>query len=137
MSASHYKSIIQKIAREGRKFHASLCLISQRPIQLSTTALSQCNTHIILRVTNPYDLEHIGKSSEGLTRDVMDTISSLRVGEALIVGEAVNYPLFVRVRPRQSRPSEHSIDMEAAAIRYMSSSKRRRRQQGRGTRVVT
>ncbi|UCG95221.1 MAG: ATP-binding protein [archaeon] len=112
------KGIIEKIAREGRKFNASLCLISQRPIQLSTTALSQCNTHTILRVTNPYDLDHIGKSSEGLTRDVLDTVSSLRVGEALIVGEAVNYPIFVKVRERKSRKSERGIPLEEAAVRY-------------------
>ncbi|MDD5023373.1 MAG: ATP-binding protein, partial [Candidatus ainarchaeum sp.] len=53
------KPVIEKIAREGRKFGACLCLISQRPVNLSTTALSQCNTHIILRVTNPNDLKHI------------------------------------------------------------------------------
>lgn len=112
------RNVIEKIAREGRKFHASLCLISQRPIQLSTTALSQCNTHIILRVTNPYDLDHIARSSEGLTRDVMDIVSSLRVGEALIVGEAVNYPIFVRVRERRSKKSERGMPLEQAAVEY-------------------
>ncbi len=112
------KSIIEKIAREGRKFNSSLCLISQRPIQLSTTALSQCNTHIILRVTNPYDLDHIGRSSEGLTRDVLDTISSLRVGEAIIVGEAVNYPIFVKVRERKSKKSERGMPLEEAAVKF-------------------
>ncbi|RLJ05739.1 MAG: hypothetical protein DRP18_02405 [Candidatus Aenigmatarchaeota archaeon] len=112
------RSIIQTIAREGRKFHASLCLISQRPIQLSTTALSQCNTHIILRVTNPYDLEHIGKSSEGLDRNVLKQISSLQVGTALIVGEAVNFPLFVKVRERESLDSKRGLPLEKAAVEY-------------------
>jgi DNA helicase HerA-like ATPase len=92
------KSIIETIAREGRKLHASLVLISQRPIQLSTTALSQCNTHVILRVVNPYDLDHIGKSSEGITSDVLRSLPGLRVGEALVVGEAVNFPILIKVR---------------------------------------
>ena len=113
------RGIIEKIAREGRKFHISLCLISQRPINLSTTALSQCNTHIILRVTNPYDLEHIGKTSEGITRDVLKTISSLQVGEALVVGEAVNYPLFFRVRTRKSKKVERGLSLEEAAKKFM------------------
>jgi hypothetical protein len=113
------RNIIEKIAREGRKFHACLCLISQRPVNLSTTALSQCNTHIILRVTNPYDLDHIGKTSEGITSDVLKTIASLRVGEALIVGEAVNYPLFVKVRERKSKKAERGIPLERAAIEYV------------------
>jgi len=112
------RNILETIAREGRKFHASLVLISQRPIQLSTTALSQCNTHIIMRVTNPYDLDHIGKSSEGITSDVLKTIPGLRVGEALIVGEAVNYPLLVKVRERKSKKSDKGISFENALIKY-------------------
>jgi hypothetical protein len=116
--ASISKGIIETIAREGRKFNASLVLISQRPIQLSTTALSQCNTHIIMRVTNPYDLEHIGKSSEGITRDVLKIIPGLKVGEALIVGEAVNYPLLIKVRKRKSKVSEKGMKLEEALSKY-------------------
>ena len=112
------RGVIQTIAREGRKFHASLCLISQRPIQLSTTALSQCNTHIILRITNPYDLDHIGKSSEGMSRSVLRQISSLKVGTGIIVGEAVNFPLFVKIRNRNSKASEKGLPLEKAAAEY-------------------
>ncbi|MFH1586575.1 MAG: ATP-binding protein [Candidatus Diapherotrites archaeon] len=112
------RPIIETIAREGRKFNASLCLISQRPIQLSTTALSQCNTHLILRVTNPYDLDHIGKGSEGLDRRSLDMITSLRVGEGLLVGEAVNYPVFFKVRKNNSLESKHEIPLEEAAINF-------------------
>ncbi len=113
------KSIIEKIAREGRKFHLSLVLISQRPVNLSTTALSQCNTHIVLRVSNPYDVEHISKTSEGITKDVSKTISSLQVGEALVVGEAVNYPLFIKVRERKSVKTEKGVPLEEAAKQYV------------------
>jgi len=112
------RDIIQTIAREGRKFHACLCLISQRPIQLSTTALSQCNTQIILRITNPYDLDHIGKSSEGITKDVLSHISSLRTGTGLIVGEAVNFPVFVRIRKRRSKEPSIDLSLEQAIEEY-------------------
>ncbi len=121
------KGVITLITREGRKFNASLCLISQRPIQLSTTALSQCNTHVILRVTNPYDLDHIGKSSEGINQSVLNQISSLPVGSGLIVGEAVNFPLFVRVRKRKSRPSSKGLPMEEAAREYHRKSEQDRK----------
>lgn len=121
------KSIITTIAREGRKFNASLCLISQRPIQLSTTALSQCNTHVILRVTNPYDLDHIGKSSEGVNSSVLKQISSLRVGSGLIVGEAVNYPLFVDIRHRESMQSDKGMSLEKAAIEYHRAFKQKKK----------
>lgn len=99
------KTVIEKLAREGRKFHASLGLISQRPVRLSTTALSQCNTKFILRVTNPNDLEHISQSSEGITSDVKNQIPGLKTGEAIAIGEAVNYPTFIDVRERKSRES--------------------------------
>jgi len=112
------RSIIRTIAREGRKFGASLCLISQRPVQLDTTALSQCNTKIILRVTNPYDLKHLAQSAEALDQRSMDMITSLQVGEALIIGEAVNYPLFFKVRERKSAPSKHEISLEDAALKF-------------------
>jgi len=109
------RGILQTIAREGRKFQACLCLISQRPVNLSTTVLSQCNTKIILRITNPYDLEHIGKSSEAITRDVLNQITTLPIGTGLIVGEAVNFPLFVKIRKRKSKESEKGKSLEESA----------------------
>lgn len=112
------KGIIETIAREGRKFNACLCLISQRPVQLSTTALSQCNTHFILKVTNPYDLKHIEESAEGITHDVLKQISGLQVGTGLIVGESVNFPLFVNIRKRESKDSEKGKSLEQEAADY-------------------
>jgi DNA helicase HerA-like ATPase len=122
------RSIIETIAREGRKFGASLCLISQRPVNLSTTALSQCNTHIILRVTNPNDLDHIQKSSEGIDSRVVKSITSLKVGEAIIVGEAVNYPVFVSVRDRKSIKREKGAPLHQQAIEFEA--KREKREKG-------
>lgn len=106
------RSVIEKIAREGRKFHCSLGLISQRPVRLSTTALSQCNTQFILRVTNPNDLEHIAQSSEGITSEVKNSIPGLKTGEAIAIGEAVNYPTFIDVRERRSEESKSGESLE-------------------------
>jgi len=108
------KSIIETIAREGRKFFTSIVLVSQRPVKLSTTALSQCNTHVIMRILNPYDLDYIGRSSEGIDRSTMNSITSLGVGEAIIVGNAVNHPIFVRVRKRKTTTMETESLEESA-----------------------
>ena len=118
MESAISRSVIETIARESRKFYASLMLVSQRPVRLSTTVLSQANTNIILRITNPYDLEHIKKSSEAITGEVADMISSLPVGEALIVGEAVSHPIFIKVRQRRSRESSHEAGLEEAAREF-------------------
>lgn len=117
-SSALSRSIINTIAREGRKFGASLCLISQRPVQLSTTALSQCNTNIILRVTNPYDLKHIGESCEGIDSDSLKSITTLKVGEALIIGEAVGAPVFVNVRQRRSKIKETGQSLDEQALEF-------------------
>ncbi|MDD5337741.1 MAG: ATP-binding protein [Candidatus ainarchaeum sp.] len=112
------RSVIETIAREGRKFGASLCLITQRPVNLSTTALSQCNTHIILRVTNPNDLDHIQMSSEGIDARIARSITSLRVGEGIIVGEATNAPIFVDVRSIKSKRKEKGRPLAELALEY-------------------
>lgn len=117
------KGIIETIAREGRKFGIGLCLISQRPIHLSTTALSQCNSFIILRVTNPYDIDHIGKSCEALDSKSKAAITTLRTGEALILGEAVNFPVFMKVRRRRSQELEISKSMEEMAKDFIEKNK--------------
>ncbi len=108
------KSRIETIAREGRKFFALLCLVSQRPVKLSTTVLSQCSNQAILRATNPYDLEHIGRSSEGIDREALDTITTLEVGEALFVGETVSVPTFVKIRKRHFEPIGTFQDLSQA-----------------------
>ena len=117
------RNVIEQIAREGRKFNACLALISQRPIRLATTALSQCNTHIIMRVNNPYDIQHIGKSSEGVTEDVLHMLPGLKVGEALVAGEAVNYPILVKIRERKCKMSEKGMRLEDALVKYRESEK--------------
>lgn len=112
------KGILETIAREGRKFFASLCLISQRPVRLSATALSQCNTHLIMRVRNPYDLDYLGRLSEGLDRDTLRFIPDLDVGEGLLVGEAVNYPVLFRVRRKKFQTGQFETSLESELRRF-------------------
>jgi len=114
------RSIIETIAREGRKFGASLCLISQRPIKLSSTVLSQCNTHMLMRITNPYDLKHIQESSESLDQKSVELISGLNVGEALLVGSSVNHPLFFKVRERRSQPNKYEKNLKEMVKEFVN-----------------
>ncbi|HLD41658.1 MAG TPA: hypothetical protein VJB06_01355, partial [archaeon] len=55
---------------------------------------------------------------EGITYDVVKRISSLPVGTGLIVGEAVSFPVFVDVRPRQSKEGQKGQSLEEAAKEY-------------------
>ncbi len=112
------KPIIEMIAREGRKFMACLCLISQRPKKLSTTALSQCNSKLVLSLKNPYDLKHLMDSSEAITKEYASMISSLGVGEMVIMGNAVNYPVFVDVRQRKFKSRNEEISLAQFCLNW-------------------
>ncbi len=112
------KGILETVAREGRKYNLSLCIISQRPVRLSTTVLSQCGTNIFLRITNPYDLDHIRATSEKITKATLTSISSLTVGEALVVGQATRFPVFIQVRERATKETAFGEDFETVTQRY-------------------
>ena len=112
------KSIIEMIAREGRKFMSCLCLISQRPKRLSTTALSQCNSKMVLNIKNPYDLKHLMDSSEAITKEYASMISSLGVGEMLLMGTAVNYPVFIDIRERIYRSASEETTLAQVCMNW-------------------
>lgn len=118
------RGIIEQMAREGRKFNACLVLITQRPVKLSTTALSQCNTHILMRITNPLDLDHVKESSESITSGLLDSIPGLKVGEAIVTGNAVNIPILIKVRERESKESlRYSSSLEEDLITFSQENK--------------
>ncbi|MGD0718032.1 MAG: ATP-binding protein [Thermoplasmata archaeon] len=101
--------ILKTIASEGRKFGLGLCVVTQRPARIDKSVLSQCNTQLILQVTNPLDLRAIAQSIEGLTAGMTDTIQSLPVGMALITGGGYHTPLFCEIRPRATRHGGESV----------------------------
>ncbi len=102
--------IIRNIASEGRKFGMGLGIISQRPARVDKSVLSQCNTQIIQKITNPNDLKAVSNSSENITSEVVDEISSLPVGFAMITGVSAQ-PLFVDVRVRRTEHGGKSVDI--------------------------
>lgn len=91
------KYIIERIAKEGRKFGIGLFLVSQRPRELSETALAQCGTLIALRTVNPSDQRHIQNSLEDITSMITSSLPGLGKGEAIISGPSVPVPCVVKV----------------------------------------
>ncbi len=105
---------IRRIAKEGRKYGVGLLLISQRPSEVEATVLSQCNSWIVLRVTNDSDREHVKAilpdSMSGLTK----MLSGLRRQEAIFVGQAAMLPSRIMIRdllPEQL-PKSNDIDFD-------------------------
>jgi uncharacterized protein len=106
--------ILKNIASEGRKFGLGLCAVTQRAARIDKTVLSQCNTQLILQVTNPLDLKAIATSIEGLTPGMTEMIQSLPVGVALVTGGGYHTPLFCEIRPRATRHGGESVQIVAA-----------------------
>ena len=102
---------LKNIASEGRKFGLGLCVVTQRAARIDKSVLSQCNTQLILQVTNPLDLKAIAQSIEGLTNGMTEMIQSLPVGTALITGGGYHTPLFCEVRPRATRHGGESVQI--------------------------
>lgn len=103
--------VLRTIASEGRKFGLGLCVVSQRPAKVDKNVLSQANTQVILKVTNPNDLKAIIASVEGLTRDAEDEIQQLPVGTALVSHPAIAMPVQVEIRPRETRHGGRSVSV--------------------------
>jgi DNA helicase HerA-like ATPase len=91
------RSVIKKIAAEGRKFGVGFAIISQRPSKLDPDVTSQCNTLITMRIKNPDDQRFIVKSTEQLSQADIDELPALSTGEALISGRSIPAPLLVRI----------------------------------------
>lgn len=103
--------ILRTIASEGRKFGLGLLVITQRPAKIDKNVLSQCNTQIILKVTNPNDLRAIIKGLEGVSSEVEEEIKRLPPGVALIVSSDIERPIFVSIRTRRTHHGGASIDV--------------------------
>ncbi len=100
------KRQLERIAREGRKYGVCLGLVSQRPSELSETALSQCGTIISLRLNNVEDQRQLKASLSEGARSLVDVIASLKNRECIISGEGVPVPMRVRIDtvPVEGRP---------------------------------
>ncbi|RUO66970.1 ATP-binding protein [Idiomarina ramblicola] len=108
------QSAVRRIAKEGRKYGVGLLLVSQRPSEVEATVLSQCNSWIVLRITNDADREHVRSvlpdSMSGLTK----MLSGLRRQEAIFVGQAATLPTRVMIRSlsEDQLPRSNDVDFD-------------------------
>ncbi len=94
--------IMRLIAQEGRKFAANLVVITQKPQLLDTTVRSQVGTWIIHQLTDVRDVDITVTSTEGLSKDWSEDIQRLDTGQVVIAGDAVEVPVFVDIRTRET-----------------------------------
>ena len=85
-------NIFERIAKEGRKFGLLMGISSQRPSELSKTVVSQCSNFIIHKIQNPDDIQYISRMVPYVNQGIVDRITYLRRGHALVFGTAINLP---------------------------------------------
>jgi len=96
----------ERIAKEGRKFGLSLIIASQRPSEISQTIISQCANFISHRLQNPDDIEHFRRIIPMQARRLLDQVTILASGEAIVFGSAFHIP--ARVQFDRPDPGPHS-----------------------------
>jgi len=91
------RHVLERIAKEGRKYGVSLGLVTQRPSDLSESVLSQCGTIISLRMNNDRDQAFVRNAMPEGSRGMLEAIPALRNRECIVVGEGVAFPMRVRL----------------------------------------
>jgi DNA helicase HerA-like ATPase len=110
------KRALARIAKEGRKYGVSLCLVSQRPSELDPSILSQCNTIFAMRLTNQRDQDFVRGALSETSIGLMDFLPALRNAEAIAVGEGVSVPMRVYLDqlPEAFRPCSGTVPFSTA-----------------------
>lgn len=111
-SAAH--RTISKIAKEGRKYGIGLCVVTQRPIEIESTVLSQCGTMIALRLTNSADRAKVGAAMPDELEALSGMLPALRTGEGVVLGEAMPIPSRIQFFKARKRPHGDDPEMPEA-----------------------
>jgi hypothetical protein len=101
---------MERIAKGGRKYGVGLCVVSQRPHELSETILAQCSSYICMRITNPEDQEYVRALVPDASRSALAALTSLSRGEVVAMGEAVPMPVRFRITMPDPPPNARDID---------------------------
>jgi hypothetical protein len=100
---------VERIAKEGRKYGVSCMIVSQRPAEISETILSQCNNFVILRLFNPVDQSYIKRLVPETFSGLESAISTLRQGEAIVLGDSTPMPMRVQIDLPNPEPDSSDI----------------------------
>jgi len=104
-------NIFERIAKEGRKYGVILDLISQRPVEISETVISQISNFLILKMTHPRDLDYIEKMLPNISSDIISKLNSLQAGTLVAFGNAFKIPLLIKMDLPNPLPYSSNCDV--------------------------
>ena len=104
-------NIFERAAKEGRKYGLIFNLISQRPVEISDTVISQCANFLIFKITHPRDLDYITKMLPNISADIVEKQKTLQPGTCMAFGSAFKIPTIVRMKMPDPAPSSNSCNV--------------------------
>ena len=104
-------NIFERIAKEGRKYGLILGLITQRPVEMSDTVISQCSNFLIFKMNHPTDVEYIKKMVPNISDEIVEKQKSLQSGTCLAFGSAFKIPLIVKLKMPNPMPTSGNCDV--------------------------
>ncbi len=104
-------NIFERIAKEGRKYGIILNLISQRPVEISETVISQCSNFLIFKLNHPRDVEYIKKMLPNISEEIVEKQKSLQPGTCMAFGKAFKVPMIVKMQMPNPEPSSSSCNI--------------------------
>ena len=106
-------NIFDRIAKEGRKYGTILDIISQRPVDISETVVSQCSNFLIFKMTHPKDIKYIEEMLPNISQDVMEKIKVLQPGSCVAFGSAFKIPMICQLEMPSPSPFSASCDVSS------------------------
>ena len=104
-------NIFERVAKEGRKYGLIFNLISQRPVEISETVISQCSNFIIFKMNHPRDLEYIKKMLPNINAEIVEKQKTLQPGTCVAFGKAFKVPLIIRMELPNPEPHSSNCDV--------------------------
>jgi len=104
-------NIFERVAKEGRKYGVMLNLISQRPVELSETVISQCSNFLIFKMNHPRDLEYIRMMLPNINNEIVEKQKSLQPGTCVAFGKGFKIPMIVKMEMPNPAPYSSNCDV--------------------------
>ena len=106
-------NIFDRITKEGRKYGTLLGLITQRPSELSDTAISQCSNFIVLRTLHPKDLQYIKEMVPNVSIEMVEELKNLKPGNCIAFGNAFKVPVSMYFQKANPEPLSNNVDVSS------------------------
>ena len=104
-------NIFERIAKEGRKYGIILGMITQRPSELSETAISQCTNFLVFKMFHPNDLAFVGSLLPNMSASMLGRLKIFRSGTCIAYGSAFKMPVIVNVDTPDPEPLSQNVDI--------------------------